>query len=133
MTQKGLPQVYQKDSQKSWEPTYVGSCKDYLGISDSLQIAQGILVTLDIKPERMKAALDLFMLATDLADYLVRNGVPFRETHHISGRCFAESEKRGIPMNELSLEQLEAIDGRFEEDVLHVFEKRRDERSQGWL
>ncbi|KAF4417360.1 argininosuccinate lyase [Fusarium acutatum] len=121
MTQKGLPQVYQKDLQESWEPM-LDHAKT---ISDSLQIAQGILVTLTIKPERMKAALDPFMLATDLADYLVRKGVPFRETHHISGRCVAESEKQGIPMNELSLEQLQAIDGRFEEDVSHVFDYER--------
>ncbi|KAI1741606.1 argininosuccinate lyase C-terminal-domain-containing protein [Xylaria scruposa] len=52
-------------------------------IYDSLQIANGILATLTVKPERMRAALDPFMLATDLADYLVRKGVPFRETHHL--------------------------------------------------
>jgi argininosuccinate lyase len=118
MTQKGLPQVYQKDLQESWEPM-LDHAKT---ISDSLQIAKGILVTLTIRPERMRAALDPSMLATDLADYLVRKGVPFRETHHISGRCVAESEKLGIPMDELSLEQLQAIDQRFEEDVSHTFD-----------
>lgn len=69
----------------------------------------------------MTAALDPFMLATDVADYLVHNGVPFRETHHISGRCVAKSEETSIPMNELSFEQLKAIDSRFEEDIAEAF------------
>ena len=45
-----------------------------------------MLATLTPKPERMKAALSSFMLATDLSEYLVRKGVPFREAHHISGK-----------------------------------------------
>ena len=90
-------------------------------VSDSIQIANGILATLVVRPDKMKAALDPFMLATDLADYLVRKGVPFRETHHISGRCVAKSEELKVPMNELSLEQLQAIDSRFGEDVLDTF------------
>ncbi|KAI0543257.1 L-Aspartase-like protein [Xylaria digitata] len=117
MTQKGLSSTYNKDLQESWEPML-----DHVKtISDSVQIANGILSTLTIRPDRMRAALDPFMLATDLADYLVRKGVPFRETHHISGRCVAKSEELGVPMNELSLEQLQAIDGRFMEDVLDTF------------
>ncbi|EGX89786.1 argininosuccinate lyase [Cordyceps militaris CM01] len=121
MTQKSLPSTYSKDLQESWEPML-----DHVKtISDSLRIANGILVTLTIKPEKMRAALDPFMLATDLADYLVRKGVPFRETHHISGRCVAKSEELGIPMNELSLEQLQAIDSRFGEDVSQTFDYDR--------
>ncbi|KAI6084391.1 argininosuccinate lyase [Hypoxylon rubiginosum] len=117
MTQKGLPSTYNKDLQESWEPML-----DHVKtISDSVQIANGILATLTVKSDRMRAALDPFMLATDLADYLVRKGVPFRETHHISGRCVAKSEELGVPMNELSLEQLQAIDGRFLEDVMDTF------------
>lgn len=62
------------------------------------------------------------MLATDLADYLVRRGVPFRETHHISGQVVALSEKTGVAMNELSFEQLKKIDNRFKEDVTECFD-----------
>lgn len=117
MTQKGLPSTYNKDLQESWEPML-----DHVKtISDSVQIANGILSTLSVRQDKMKAALDPFMLATDLADYLVRKGVPFRETHHISGRCVAKSEELNVPMNELSLEQLQAIDGRFKEDVMDTF------------
>ncbi|KAJ9132274.1 Argininosuccinate lyase [Pleurostoma richardsiae] len=53
--------------------------------------------------------------------YLVRKGVPFRETHHISGRCVALSEQTGTPMNELSYEQLKGVDARFGEDIAEVF------------
>lgn len=90
-------------------------------VSDSIQIANGVLSTLTALPEKMKASLDPFMLATDVADYLVRKGVPFRETHHISGCCVAKSEETGIPMNELSYETLKAIDERFEKDIADVF------------
>ena len=61
----------------------------------------------------MKAVLDPFMLATDVADYLARKGVPFCETPHTSGRCVAKSEQTGIPMNEFSFEQMKEIDERF--------------------
>lgn len=70
---------------------------------------------------KMKATLDSPMLVTDVADYLVLKGVPFRETHHISSRYVAKSEETSIPMNELSFEQLQAIDSRFEEDIAEAF------------
>jgi argininosuccinate lyase len=117
MTQKGLPSTYNKDLQESVEPML-----DHVKtVSDSIQIANGVLATLTVRPDRMQASLDPFMLATDLADYLVRKGVPFRETHHISGRCVALSEQTGIPMNELTYEQLKGVDARFEKDISEVF------------
>lgn len=117
MTQKGLPSTYNKDLQESWEPML-----DHVKtISDSIQIANGILSTLSIRPEKMLAALDPFMLATDVAERLTKLGVPFRETHHIAGRCVAKSEELGIPMNELTLEQLKAIDSRFPDDIKEIF------------
>ncbi|KAM5380377.1 hypothetical protein ACJZ2D_003479 [Fusarium nematophilum] len=90
-------------------------------VSDSIQIANGVLSTLNVQPDKMRAALDPFMLATDVADYLVRKGVPFRETHHVSGRYVAKSEETSIPMNEFSYEQIKAIDERFEEDIADAF------------
>ncbi|RDA94548.1 hypothetical protein CP533_2726 [Ophiocordyceps camponoti-saundersi (nom. inval.)] len=118
MVQKGLPSTYNKDLQESVEPM-LDLVKT---VADSIQIANGVLSTLTTNGDRMRAALDPFMLATDLADYLVRKGVPFRETHHISGKCVAKSEETGIPMNELSYDQLKAIDDRFEKDVAQVFD-----------
>ncbi|KAI0393569.1 argininosuccinate lyase [Xylariaceae sp. FL0594] len=120
-TLKGLPSTYNKDLQESWE-NMLDSVKT---VSDSVQIATGVLATMDIRPDLMRAALDPFMLATDIADYLVRKGVPFRETHHISGRVVALSEKTNTPMNELSYEQLKSVDARFERDIAEYFDYDR--------
>ncbi|KAI0184596.1 L-Aspartase-like protein, partial [Xylaria flabelliformis] len=106
MASKALTSTYNKDLQESWEPmlNHVNT------ISNSIQIANDILFTFTIRPERMLAALDLTFFATDLADFLVRKGVPFREIHHISGQVVAKSEELGVPMDKLPLEQLKAID-----------------------
>lgn len=92
-------------------------------ISDSIQIANGILSTLNILPERMLAALDPTLLATDLADFLVlvRKGVPLRETHHISRRVVAKSKELGISMDKLSLEKPKVIDDLFTDDIIGTF------------
>ncbi|RMZ77514.1 hypothetical protein DV737_g4341, partial [Chaetothyriales sp. CBS 132003] len=91
-------------------------------VSDSLGIANGVIATLKVRPERMEAALDKTMLATDVAEWLVRKGCPFREAHHISGRVVALSEKLEVPMDKLTLEQLQAIDSRFTADITEAFE-----------
>jgi argininosuccinate lyase len=63
------------------------------------------------------------MLATDLAEYLVRKGVPFRETHHISGTCVRMAEEQGLSgIHQLGLEKLQSVDKRFEKDVMEVFD-----------
>lgn len=118
MSVKGLPSTYNKDLQESWE-TMLDGVKT---VSDSIQIATGVLSTLAIFPDKMRAALTPDMLATDLADYLVRKGVPFRETHHISGRVVALAEKEGVPMDQLSLQQLQGVDKRFGDDVMSAFD-----------
>ncbi|UKZ73409.1 hypothetical protein TrVFT333_001056 [Trichoderma virens FT-333] len=112
-----LPSTCNKDLQESIEPML-----DHVKtVSDSIHIANGVLATLKVDGAKMKAALDPFMLATGAAGCLVRKEVPFRETHRISGQCVVKSEETGIPMNELSLEQLKAIDSRFEEDIAETF------------
>jgi argininosuccinate lyase len=128
MSAKGLPSTYNKDLQESWE-TMIDGVKT---TSDSVQIATGVLSTLSIFPEKMLAALTPDMLATDLADYLVRKGVPFRETHHISGRVVALAEKEGVQMDKLSVKQLQGVDGRFGDDVVEAvfdFEQSVEKRT----
>lgn len=121
MTIKGIPSTYNKDLQESVEPML-----DHVKtVGDSIQIATGVLSTLAIQPKNMLASLSPDMLATDLADYLVRKGVPFRETHHISGQVVALAEKTGTPMDELSFEQLQTVDQRFEKDILEVFDYQK--------
>lgn len=117
-TIKGLPSTYNKDLQESVEPML-----DHVTtVSDSIQIATGVLSTLRTFPDKMAAALTPDMLATDLADYLVRRGVPFRETHHISGQVVALAEKEEMPMDKLSYQQLKNVDSRFEKDVMECFD-----------
>lgn len=121
MTVKGIPSTYNKDLQESVEPML-----DHVKtVGDSLQIATGVLSTLAIQPQNMFKSLTPDMLATDLADYLVRKGVPFRETHHISGQVVALAEKEGTPMDQLSFEQLQGVDERFERNVLEVFDYQK--------
>ncbi|KAI9886763.1 MAG: hypothetical protein M1823_001406 [Watsoniomyces obsoletus] len=117
-TIKGLPSTYNKDLQESVEPL-VDHIKT---VKNSIQIATGVLSTLDANGEKMREALTPDMLATDLADYLVRRGVPFRETHHISGQVVALAEKSGVAMDRLSFEQLKKVDQRFEKDVMKCFD-----------
>ena len=120
-TLKGLPSTYNKDLQESVEPLL--DCVKTVG--DSMQIATGVLGTLSIQPKKMLQALTPDMLATDLADYLVRKGVPFRETHHISGKVVALAEKEETPMDKLSFKQLRSVDSRFQEDVKTCFDYER--------
>ncbi|RWA09946.1 hypothetical protein EKO27_g5147 [Xylaria grammica] len=103
---------------EGWEPML----DSVQTVSDSLGIANGVIATLKVRPERMEAALDKTMLATDVAEWLVRKGCPFREAHHISGRVVALSEKLEVSMDKLTLEQLQAIDSRFTADIAEAFE-----------
>jgi argininosuccinate lyase len=67
------------------------------------------------------AASDPALLATDLADYLVRKGMPFRQAHHVVGAVVALAEKSGKTLNELTLAELQSVDKTFARDVLSVF------------
>jgi argininosuccinate lyase len=67
------------------------------------------------------AAADSALLATDIADYLVRKGMPFRQAHHAVGALVAHAEKSGKKLHELSLEDFEAINPQFDADVLNLF------------
>jgi len=67
------------------------------------------------------AASDPALLATDLADYLVRKGMAFRQAHHVVGAVVARSEKTGIPLDQLTLAELQGIDKTFGRDALGVF------------
>jgi argininosuccinate lyase len=61
------------------------------------------------------------LLATDLADYLVRKGRPFRQAHHAVGAAVALAEKNGQPLDAFSLAELQSIDKAFDRDALDVF------------
>ncbi|MBM2851161.1 MAG: Argininosuccinate lyase, catalyzes the final step in the arginine biosynthesis pathway, partial [Anaerolineales bacterium] len=86
---------------------------------------------LTVNANRMADALDTSMLATELADYLVRKGVPFREAHHIVGQAVQKAEGRriasqdeGVRLENLSLEELRELNPVFEADVAAVWDFR---------
>lgn len=117
MTLKGIPSTYNKDLQEDKEPLFDA----VETIQRSLQIATGVISTMNIFPEKMRAALTPDMLATDLAEYLVRKGIPFRETHHVSGSAVRLSEEKKCLLSDLSLEELKKLNPAFEEDVEDVW------------
>jgi len=117
-TLKGLPRAYNKDLQEDKVPLF----QSVDTVKDCLAIATGVICTMRPNPEMLAKALCPEMLATDLADYLVRKGVPFRETHHISGACVRMAEDQKIPLDALTMEQLKGIDARFEDDVMQVWD-----------
>jgi argininosuccinate lyase len=117
-TLKGLPRAYNKDLQEDKVPLFQAVDT----VKDCLAIATGVIVTMKPNPDKLLKALCPEMLATDLADYLVRKGVPFRETHHISGAAVRLAEETNVSIDTLTLEQLQNIDSRFEEDVMKVWD-----------
>eukprot|EP00968_Pinguiococcus_pyrenoidosus_P008422 scaffold602_cov298-Pinguiococcus_pyrenoidosus.AAC.26 len=86
-------------------------------IHDVIQITSGVFGTLKPIPEKLLNTLMPEMLATDLAEYLVRKGVPFRETHHIAGAAVKMAEDLKIPLNSLTVAQLQSLHASFDEDV----------------
>ncbi|MCK4315741.1 MAG: argininosuccinate lyase, partial [Anaerolineae bacterium] len=118
---KGLPSAYDKDLQEDKEAIF--DAIDTLKIE--LPIAAGVIHTLTVNGARMAAALDDGMLATDLADYLVREGLPFRESHHLVGRAVRRAEELGVSLKALGLTEYQAIHPAFAEDVYEVFDFQR--------
>jgi argininosuccinate lyase len=113
VTVKGLPSSYDKDLQEDKEPLF--DTLDTLLLV--LPVATGVVATLELNPARMAAALRDDLLATDLADYLARKGLPFREAHHIVGRCVLLAEERGVGLTALSLDDYRALSPLFEADL----------------
>ncbi len=121
ITLKGIPSTYNKDLQEDKEPLF--DAIDNLQLA--LPVVTGALATMTLRPDKMQAALDDAMLATDLADWLVAQGVPFRQSHHIVGRVVQEAERRGAPMRALSLEDLQRIYPGFNAEALAVWDFER--------
>jgi len=115
---KGTPSTYNKDFQEDKEPLF--DAVDTLEMT--LPIVAGVIRTMRVNVENMRAALDESMLATDLAEYLARRGVPFRQAHHIVGALVKLSETRGVKLSALSLDEFRAASSVFENDVYAVFD-----------
>ncbi len=115
---KGLPSTYDKDLQEDKAPVFQAT-DTLLAI---LPVLAGALRTIMVRPERMRAAIDPTMMATDLADYLVNKGVPFREAHAMAGKAVRAAGEGKMSLEKMSLETYQAINPVFEADVYQVFD-----------
>lgn len=113
-TIKGLPSGYNKDLQEDKRSLF--DAVD--GMSLLLPAITGSLASLTFNRERMKRAVTSSMMATDLADYLVRRRVTFREAHAAVGKLVREAEEKGVEMTELPFESFKAASAFFAEDVM---------------
>jgi argininosuccinate lyase len=120
-TLKGLPSTYDKDLQEDKPPVF--ETMDTLLLI--LPVLAGALDTLTVHADRMEAAIDPSMLATDLADYLVGKGIPFREAHHLTGEAVRIAEVAGVTLADLSLDAYQHIHPVFGPDVVDAFDVRK--------
>ncbi|WP_320170082.1 argininosuccinate lyase [Maridesulfovibrio sp.] len=116
-TCKGLPLAYNRDMQEDKEPFF--DCDKT--VLASVSIMADMMTAMEFKPENMRDALKKgFLNATELADYLVGKGIPFREAHHITGSAVARAEEEGRGLEDMSLDELKTFSDRIEEDVFEV-------------
>ena len=116
---KSLPLSYNRDLQEDKEPVF-DSFQTYV---DSLHLMEKMFATAVFNKERFVEELKHdFILATDLADWLVEKGIPFREAHFIVGKVVAYCEKENKYFTDLSIEELKKIDDRFDDTALEYFD-----------
>src|SRR5471030_850669 len=115
---KGLPMTYNRDLQEDKERLF--DTADTVRATTRLMAAM-LQHTHVNKPVCACAAADSSLLATDLADYLVKKGMPFRQAHHVVGAVVALAEKTGKPLNQLTLAELQDVNPTFGRDALGVF------------
>jgi argininosuccinate lyase len=113
-TLKGLPLAYNKDMQEDKEAAFDA----FDTTAGSLEVSTIVLQNLSLNQARMKAAATKGMLnATELADYLVRKNVPFREAHETVGKAVLKAIDKGVELDELALDELRALSDKIESDV----------------
>jgi argininosuccinate lyase len=119
---KGLPMTYNRDLQEDKERLF--DTADTVRASTRLMAAM-LQHTKINRAACDRAASDPALLATDLADYLVKKGMPFRQAHHVVGAVVALAEKTGKLLNQLTLAELQTVDKTFGRDALGVFNLSR--------
>lgn len=119
---KGLPMTYNRDLQEDKERLFdtvdtVRAC---------VRLMSGMLSNCTVnRPVCAAAAADPALLATDLADYLVKKGLAFRQAHHAVGALVALSERTAKPLNRLSLAEFQSVDRAFGPDVMQMFDLQK--------
>jgi argininosuccinate lyase len=115
---KGLPSTYDKDLQEDKIPVFTAF--DTLMLF--LPVMANAIGSLEIHADKMRENIDASMMATDLADYLVEKGVPFREAHELTGKLVEKALDQGKSLDRLSLKEFQEISAELEADVYEVFD-----------
>jgi argininosuccinate lyase len=114
---KGQPLAYNKDNQEDKEPLFDTADT----VIDTLRIYADMITGIKVKPDAMLAALSQgYATATDLADYMVKKGLPFRDAHEVVAMAVRSAEQSGRDLPDFSLEELRAFSGLIDEDVYQV-------------
>ena len=124
VTLKGLPSSYDKDLQEDKVPVFEAQ-DTLLGL---LPVLAGAIRTTGIHPERMRLSIDAAMMATDLADYLVFKGMPFRQAHTLAGQAVQKAAAAGKALDGLSLAEFQTLSPLMGEDVFKVFDPAQSVR-----
>jgi argininosuccinate lyase len=119
---KGLPMTYNRDLQED-KPRLFDTVDT---VRAGLRLSAAMLQHTEVNREAcLQAASDPALLATDLADHLVRKGLPFRRAHHAVGELVAVAEGLGKPLNRLSLDELQSVERTFGPEALGLFNIKR--------
>ena len=117
-TLKSLPSTYDKDLQEDKAPVFAAA--DIL--LSILPVIAGALSTIQVHEQRMLAAIDSTLMATDLADYLVEKGIPFRETHALVGKIVQLAKGKSVDLAALPWDDYRMVCPQFGEEVYRVFD-----------
>jgi len=116
---KGLPMTYNRDLQEDKERLF-----DTVDtVRATVRLCAAMLRNIEVNGETcLAAAQDPVLLATDLAEYLVRKGVPFRQAHHAVGSVVSLAEQLGKRLDRLTLAELQSVEKKFSTDALEIFD-----------
>ena len=124
---KGLPLTYNRDLQEDKEPLF--DTVDTL--RDCLEVMAGAVATLDVKRERMaEAASDPMLLATDLAEFLVRKGVPFRDAHEVVGSIVGHVTRKRVNLRSLTKADMQSFHEAFDSGADELLDLERSLESR---
>ncbi|KAI1291755.1 Argininosuccinate lyase [Halotydeus destructor] len=115
---KGLPSTFNKDLQEDKE----GMFDTFDTMKGVIQVASGIIATLTLNRKACANALSTDMLATDVAYYLVRKAMPFRDAHETAGKVVAKAEQLGCDIVDIPLQELQTISNKFSDDISSLWD-----------
>ena len=127
---KGLPLAYNKDMQEDKEAVFDA----FDATRGSLEVSTLVLRNVSLNEDRMREAASKGMMnATELADYLVRKGMPFREAHETVGRIVVRAIEQGVELQDLSLDDLRSISALIDEDVFDALSLEQTLKTKGQI